>query len=435
MQIIAEKIYTPFIIYNLCRALIETNAKVVIDTQVIGTKAIVKAVKLVNWFNRHDSSEPIKIIKVMTDLPTKYSQHFYSGFKKLSDDERALMTIESLPPILKVPMDKDPTKLTKHQIQLLRNKFWKSQLGSIDNLTINYTFGPIRPAFLDQLDDIKASKTIKFIANNKSESEFIFKQLNYDLKSSITADSYIRSFELPKVAKMGVISILLGSTGSIAILEYIKLLKDTPLNMKDTPLYIFLFCGRHSNGDMDLYTEVVDLINYLDANKSISPNINFIPLGFQGDMQTASILYNSQTIIARPGGLLSMELLQIYDGSQRVLLHSACDLEKPYNKSFFSHLLEGLTKWEKGNAKYLIELVNADLISPQNLIKNGCVFISPLKQLKRNQTSQREHLRENSPAPIVFSNISASYEDHGYTNVALKEEDDCLYMDLQIFNQ
>lgn len=390
LQGLADTIYAPFIVVNLIRALLATKASLVVDTQVMGTKAIVRAVRFVNWVNRtkiaKGKRQIITIRKVMTDLPTQYAMHFYNGLRQLDANDRKLITIESLPPIISPPAHLDESRLSDRQIEHYRNSFWSIQLGDISGFSFQYCQAPIRPAFLEKMDIIKKEGTLTIGVNTVDELKTL---------ESIAGFSHTEEIigELPgslsqQKGAFNIASIILGSTGGIAMKSYIDCFarKAQESQSKKENTFCFIFCGRHEQGRVDFYNDIKEHINKLSSN-----HITMIPLGFQDDHQTASILALSDTIIARSGGILAMELLQILESNTECYLHSAQNSPRPSNVSNSNHLLMGMVDWEKGNALYLMEKKPVRLISVNTAASQSFQFLKeclPLQQVKEEMDEE-----------------------------------------------
>ena len=69
----------------------------IVDTQPVGTFAIIKAIKLA----RKITGKPLKLEKIVTELPTDNVIHFFKPIKLLSSTDRSLIKLITTLPLLK----------------------------------------------------------------------------------------------------------------------------------------------------------------------------------------------------------------------------------------------------------------------------------------------------------------------------------------------
>lgn len=79
-QFIWDFFLYPSVLFYALYTFLKEDVDYVIDTQPLGTSAIVKAL---NYFNRKRNKK-VRVEKVLVDLPTKQATHFFGPIKKLS---------------------------------------------------------------------------------------------------------------------------------------------------------------------------------------------------------------------------------------------------------------------------------------------------------------------------------------------------------------
>lgn len=383
LQGVANFIFAPFVFYHLIRALLATGAEHVIDTQAMATKSICRAVRYVNWLNRKairiGEKKPITITKVMTDLPTTFATHFYAGIRALSKKDKALLTIQTAPPLINV------TKYNKHNekgekdIAKLERSFWRAHLGDLSHLKIVYERFPVRQAFFDKiLTDreriYKEGLSIKI--NQQDEREYLKSILSCDEAKWDKNYSNQKKLTIAAGRNDRIMCLMLGSTGGIAAKEYINnvISKQNPLS--GVKQYFYIFCGLRKGGN-DLYSEIVDYLQGQRNCNNISSNLFIIPLGAQDAEHIAPIFARSNTLLIRSSGLCSMEVLVATTPDQQILIHSESKGCSKNNMSWFEFLMAGMIKWERGNGCYIIDKRNAMFVNPYRIMELGLNFLMP----------------------------------------------------------
>src|SRR3990167_7848479 len=118
------------IFFSCLRFCIKHDIDTIINTQNMGTSAIVKALRFIKWWK----GKKILHELVLTDLPTKEAQHFFRALRSLSSKDRELIRVLSMKPLL----ENGETE----------SLFWEKQCNlTLDS--ISYAKLPLRPAFFE----------------------------------------------------------------------------------------------------------------------------------------------------------------------------------------------------------------------------------------------------------------------------------------------
>src|SRR3990172_7444804 len=147
---IANKLFFPQVFIKTLNIMFKEDIDHVIDTQCMASFAIIKAVRLFNKISKKN----VLVKKVVVDLATKKSIHFFSGIKKLSRKDKEILTVCSVEPLLEnFKTDKE---------------FWLS-FCNIEPDKISYDY-PIREAFIEFKK--KEFKDDSFLINFENDEEF-----------------------------------------------------------------------------------------------------------------------------------------------------------------------------------------------------------------------------------------------------------------------
>src|SRR5579872_1395178 len=93
---LAEYIFWPHVFLHSLAILFKEEVDEIIDTQCLGTSAILFALRIYNWKKK----KQVFLQKVMVDLPTKKATHFFQPIKKLTQKSRSLLRLIAIPPLL-----------------------------------------------------------------------------------------------------------------------------------------------------------------------------------------------------------------------------------------------------------------------------------------------------------------------------------------------
>ncbi len=124
----------------------------VIDTQPIGTSAIIKALRIYN----RKRGKNVRLEKVLVDLPTKKATHFFRPIRKLSKKNRKLLKLTTIAPLL----DEGETA----------EQFWKKTCG-LKVEEINFEDVYVRQAFQKYKGKGRALSSMEIKIHYKNEEE------------------------------------------------------------------------------------------------------------------------------------------------------------------------------------------------------------------------------------------------------------------------
>lgn len=332
-QIFAEVLFWPLVFWKTYACLKREKITYIIDTQPIGASAIIKAIRIYN--KRYSRS--VSMEKVIVDLPTKKSQHFFRGIKTLSKTDRNFIKIVSIKPLLQKNQTLDD--------------FWMKNCGFLDR-DIQYEYY-IRKGFekyAAQHEKEKISIPIKV----KAEEE---KRLLTEcvLKSACKFQTDLDSLSFEIFPEDIVAVILLGSKPQEnATRSYVRKFIDFAPNLAGKRIFLFTYASE-CFGKESLYHEL-----HKEVTKTVSypRNLTVIPMSFQPEETIAAIFHMCDLSITRSGGQTAMELMAVSTG--KIFIHSETRKNSPSKRE----LLRGIPVWESGNASYLEKLAGGKIITP-----------------------------------------------------------------------
>lgn len=322
----------------------------IVDTQPVGTSAIIKAIKCA----RKLTGKPLILEKIVTELPTDNVVHFFRPIKRLSPYDRSFVKLISTTPLL------ESSQSAEH--------FWKKNCG-LSETEVCYESFPLRPSFKRYLNVIKRGNERMGIQIDVQSSEEKFLIADTMKRGSIHSEIYRDKISMTIEPTDKVSTILLGSQPTQeATLKYVKnyidLLKNSQLDERHL---LFVFCNLHTEHKNTLLRKVHTLIH---KTPNYPVNLNVIPMCFQNDQVIASLYYRSDATFTRSGGLTAMELMSVAQG--QIWIHS-----ETHGSQNEEDLKKGMPIWEQGNALYLRQKKGALFITPDTF-STGCspFFIS-----------------------------------------------------------
>lgn len=319
----------PLLFFRVLYTLLREDVDEVIDTQPIGTSAIVRAL---SFFNRK-RNKSVKIEKVVVDLPTKEASHFFRSIKKLGPKMRSLLKLTSIAPLV------EPGQT--------REEFWQTHCGLSDE-EINYEDFYVRAAFLAYKEKPRSRSSLHITPHvqNKEEETLIAHTIK---RGPLRATS---DFSLILPPEVIVATILLGSQPAVqATINYVKGWLQCGQEHPDREIYVFVFCGAKGV----LQKEVAKLVKEYEPYPQ---NISIVPLSFQGEEVIAPLFHRSDATCTRSGGQTAMELMCVSTG--QVWIHSEA---KPGED-----LLKGIPGWEAASADYLQKMHQAKILTPASML-------------------------------------------------------------------
>ena len=315
----------------------------IIDTQPVGTAAIVKAIKCASYITK----KPLQLEKVLTELPTKHTIHFFKPIKNLSHANRSLIRLITTVPLLK------PKQNAK--------AFWEKYCG-LNESKISYENFPLRKGFEKYqklLDQPFQKIPIEIKVKNSLEKFLIADILK---KGNIPTEIYRNKMTLIIEPSDRVSTILLGSQPTEeATIKYVKIfIKMVKLKQREEIRHLlFVFCNHDAIHRGSLLRRLHEIIQ---KEKYYPSSLNIVPMCFQGDEVIAPLYFRSNATFTRSGGMTSMELMALSRGN--IWIHS--EIRKSSKEIHFS---KGMPCWEKGNAYYLREKKGAQFITPETFPK------------------------------------------------------------------
>lgn len=323
----------------------------VIDTQPVGTSAIIKAIKVAQRFKNRS----LTLEKVITELPTEKVIHFFKPIRGLSKKDRNFLKLVSTTPLLKADQTPDA--------------FWMKNCGLRES-EVRYEDFPLRASFQSYrqiLNEPLGRMKIEIMVKNSIEKFLIADTIKRgNLHSEIYRDKIAIAIE----PEDKVSTILLGSQPTEeATIKYVKSFIDLAKKAGNRGFrhLLFVFCNHDAIHKNSLLRRVHDVIQKIGDYPEY---LTIIPMCFQGDEVIAPLYYRSDATFTRSGGLTSMELMSIAQG--QIWIHSevkgTMDREK---------LAKGMPIWERGNAYYLREKKGAQFITPETFSTFCSTYFMP----------------------------------------------------------
>lgn len=339
-QPILDRLYWFPVFIKALRVLLKEDIDYVIDTQPLGTLAIIRAIRVYNKIKK----KRVVLRKILVDLPTKKSTHFFNPIKKLSKINKEFIIVSTIEPLLeKNQKDKD---------------FWEKYC-SLDMSKISYDSYPVRQSFYNLQDKVRERKdySIKIDCENLKEAAFVE---DIAKKGSINMKKNETALEFQIKPDDFVITIILGSQPCFkAMLKYVNLLieflqkESIQKNVK-----MFPYCSILRHGLIKkMHSAIMTLDNY-------PKNLTVIPMSFQKEEVIANLYFRSDFTITRSAGQTAIELMKV--SSAKFCIHT--EHSKKISETTDENLLKGIPAWEAGIARYMKEKMNAILINPNSFI-------------------------------------------------------------------
>ncbi|MCB1114841.1 MAG: hypothetical protein KDK71_00095 [Chlamydiia bacterium] len=342
----ADFLFGSFIFIKFLYIILKEGVDQIVDTQPLGTSAIIKAIKIA----RKVSGKPLKLEKIVTELPTDNVVHFFKPIKNLSEQDRTLIKLISTIPLLHPNQTADA--------------FWQKNCG-LSEREVCYESFPLRPSFKKYLNpEMNRSMRMEIqIHVNTAEEKFLIADTMK--KGTLRSEIYREKISVVIEGTDKVSTILLGSQPTEEatlryVKKYIEMMKR--LNIDERHL-LFVFCNAHHEHRNSLLKRVHSLVQKTEHFPS---NLNIIPMCFQTDDVIASLYYRSDATFTRSGGLTAMELMSVAQG--QIWIHS----ETRHGTINGEALEKGMPIWERGNASYLQKKKGARFITPETFF-DGCI--------------------------------------------------------------
>ena len=346
----ADYIIWPKVFFHVFHILKKEGIERVIDTQPLGTSAIIRAIRLYNWCRKKN----VVLEKMIVDLPTKKSVHFFGGIKRLTRNDKKFLRLISIKPLL----EKEKTF----------EEFWEKHCKISESIVL-YEEYPIRQSFKEFMGKSRKKESFSFFVRAKNKEEAKMMEQTFSLGNILSKKMDENfSFTLKKEDKS--IFILLGSQPSYeATCNYVKnFIQLVRKKNKKKNYHLFVFCADSSSSV--LFRQIYYIAN---KEKSYPKNLSIIPFSFQKDDVIAPLFFRSDLTITRSGGQSAMELMAIAHGETWVHSEAKVVSNKDY-EDVFTKLLKGIPAWEEGNARYMVEKMNSKIVTPDTF-SNHCEFL------------------------------------------------------------
>ncbi|CRX37377.1 hypothetical protein [Estrella lausannensis] len=373
----------------------------IVDTQAMGTTAIVAAARLANFlFQRH-----IEVLKMMTDMPTEEAIHFAASAKSLSSADKKIYRILSTAPF---PQYKDETE--SNYIDRM-DAWWKEHFNlSLKEGQVRYTDFPLRPAFI-RAKEGTLSGDIGIKLNNADEKKLLvdagiidedtvskrggkaFDAANgtivkteYDYSPvDVGSEDMVGLITIGSMANAGATKAYIEDVIDLANLHNDLASRDESgegHEMKQ--FHLFVACGRHEAGKPSLFSDVAAMIGKYKQEGRVPQNLHIVPMGFQSDEEMAPIMHRANFGIYGAGGLTTMETLAASDPERaHVFIHSDAKEAKAdmSDAQIQEELLKGYVLWERGNAEFQLKNdgYKAQLVAPQEIFRKRLTEILELE--------------------------------------------------------
>jgi len=354
----ADIIFWPSIFYCALKVLFKENIDRVIDTQPIGTSAILCAVRIYNRLR----AKNIILNKIVVDLPTKRNTHFFYPVKKLSASNRNFLRLVTIAPLT------DEGQTSKD--------FWHLHCNT-EEQKVHYEYFVIRRSFLQLQNKSRENReyVLPVRISNAEERDFLLHTIaRGPLQISIDGDK-VDCIVQPQDK---VVTISLGSQPvEEATLGYIRKFIRLAKEFEATkiPIHLFILSGHYESNRYSLYRRIVDLTL---RTKHYPEQLTIIPLSFQPDEIIAPIFHRSDLTCTRSGGQTAMELMCVMQGE--IWIHSEFrESLGEMSEASLEQLLTGIPAWEAGNALYLHKLWGAKIVTVDTCMSHGREVISSIK--------------------------------------------------------
>lgn len=348
-QVFADLFLHPIIFFYALYTLFKEDIDHIIDTQPLGTSAILKAVRMYSRF----AKKRILLEKVLVDLPTKKATHFFRPIKRLSKKNRKSIFLTTIAPLLEEGETEED--------------FWKSTCNlSLDQIKLEDVY--VRRAFQQFKGKEKATNRMRIPIRYKSKEEVQLMRKAFE-KGSIQAKVKPDEVEFIIDPSDRMMTILLGSQpASEATIKYVKKIVNIAKEFPKTTMHLFVFCADHIEGEKTLFRQISELASRL---KTAPKQLSIIPFSFQKEDVIAPLFFRSDVTCTRSGGQTAMELMCVSTGE--IWVHSEAKKGED--------LVGGIPGWEAASAVYLQKIRGATIVTPDRIH-------SSLKQLYQTSNGQ-----------------------------------------------
>jgi len=345
-QYIFDYICWPYVFLRALRTLFQEDVDQVIDTQPLGTSAIVKALRI---YNRKKNKQ-IRLQKILVDLPTKAATHFFRPIKTLTKKDRPFLQLTTIAPLLEEGQTAED--------------FWQTNCR-LSEKEIHYEDVYVRQAFRKYQNQKREQKEFPLFLRWKHEEELRLMKKSFE-KGSLKGS--VRGGEVHFSIGSGdrLITVLLGSQpASESTFNYVKkfIQLGKEQNLASGLCHIFVFCADHHPNGESLFSKVAD---YIGAIRKYPKSVTIVPFSFQSDDVIAPLFFRSDLTCTRSGGQTAMELMCVSHGEMWIHSETRIDPERKGDLTQ-EELLAGIPGWEAANALYLQKIRRAKLVTPDTI--------------------------------------------------------------------
>ena len=331
-QALIDSFLYPSLFFSALYTLFKEDVDHIIDTQPMGTSAIIRALKI---FNRKRGKE-VRLEKVLVDLPTRKATHFFRAIKKLSRKDRHLVQLTAIAPFLEEGESEE--------------EFWQQTCG-LSAKEVNCQEVYVRQAFQAYKGKVRSRERMQIKVCYKNEEELRLMRKTFE-RGSICAWPKEKEVDFHIEPDDRVITVLLGSQpASEATLGYVKQCVSLAREYRAARTLLFVFCADHLEGEETLFRKVAA---WIEKVEDYPKNLSVIPFSFQNEAVIAPLFHRSDATCTRSGGQTAMELMCVSNGE--IWIHS--EAKKGQD------LLRGIPGWEAASAVYLQRICGAKIITP-----------------------------------------------------------------------
>jgi hypothetical protein len=332
-QFLADIFLHPIIFSYTLYTLFREDIDHVMDTQPLGTSAILKAIRVYN----RTRGKNLRLEKVVVDLPTKGATHFFRPIKKLSKRNRRLVQLISIPPLLEEGETEE--------------EFWQSTCKlSAKEIKLEEVY--VRQGFRQFKGKKRSTESVHVSIRYKNREELELMEKAFK-RGPIQAKKKDHEVEFVIEPHAKLITVLLGSQpAGGATVSYVKKVAALAKEFPETPTYLFVFCADHVEGKETLFEKVAAAVSEM---KDFPKHLSVIPFSFQSENVVARLFHRSDLTCTRSGGQTAMELMCVSTGE--ICIHSEAKNGKD--------LLKGIPGWESASAVYLQRFTGAKIVTPE----------------------------------------------------------------------
>jgi hypothetical protein len=345
-----DRLFWPFVFVRMVKLLFQFRPDRVINTSPICITSAIRAIRFYNWATKRS----VYLELVLVDLPTDRCTHFFDPLKRISPKDQTCLKVISPPPFVK----EGETE----------SSFWEKHtslpLSAIE--VVPYT---VREPFLHFAAGAKLPTPFRFKAAFQSDEEVELLKKALSL-APIRYAIGNREVEFTLDPGERVITLLLGSQPSErGTVNYVRRLIETAREGGiQATTHLFVLAGPHFPGKTSLYRQIAEEV----AKAHPYPlHVSVVPLSYQSEEVIASLFVRSDATVTRSGGSTMMELIAVSRGA--VWIHTEAKAGE--------NLLEGIPKWEAGNALYMEAVRGAKIVTPESFAP----LAKSLMQLRREK--------------------------------------------------